>query len=370
MSDFSVHPDPQRSVTELRIKAEYRRVAVYFLIGYVLLVGAITGLNLAGLGGGWDRAIFGVPVLGVLMLALPILIFRQRLRIDDAGVWRRRLFRWDLWPWEAFASGKVEPGTYCDSFVFSGKPWWHRYLFLEFLEKGERQAVGRLLRDLLTPALIEVPESLKLNYGFRKWLVLSSGGIRYGWNKQSARNLHLWDEVRQVRVKRLDHSRRDFHHLELDLGESAPPTILRIFKGSPTWKGADADVILALLERHVDPQRFEFTALTGPPRDAEECKRRLREIERGEQQLRRVRLWTVPVVAIAEVGFVAYLLIFGKQPANPLQWHWTLFFVFGSCLTLFTLLALAVWMSPTERLARLKKQREELEAWRDFQTQK
>jgi hypothetical protein len=367
MSDFSVRADPQRSATELRIKSEYRRVAIYLLIAYVVLVGTVIGLNLAGIGGGWDRALIGVPVFTVLLLALPVLIFRQRLRIDDAGVWRRRLFHWDLWPWGAFSSGQVKHGTHCDSFVYPGKPWWHRYLFLEFLEAGEREAVGQLLRDLLVPAPIEVPDNLQLNYGLRKWLFLSPEGVRFGRNKRSAGDLHVWKEVRQVRVKPLDHTRRDFHHLEIDFVERASPIVLRIFRGNPTWKDADADVILAFLERHVDPQHFEITALTGPPRDAQEYERRLGGLNRDEQQVRRLRQWSVPAVAIAEAGFVAYLLIFGKQPANPLQWHWTLFFVFGSCLTLFTLLVVAVWMSPTELLARLKKKREELSAWRDPQ---
>jgi hypothetical protein len=364
MTDSPVLTEPLRPAMMLRIKREYRRVAIYLIIGYVVLVGAIVGLNLAGLGGGWDLALFGLLVFSVLLLALPVLIFRQRLRINHAGVWRRRLFHWDLWPWEAFTSGEVKRGTYHDSFVYPSKPWWHRYLFLEFLESGEREAVARLLVELSRPAAIELPENLRLHYGFRKWLFLSPEGVRLGTDQQTPGALHTWSDVRQVRVKRIEHTRTDFHHLELDLPKPAPLICLRVFKGSPTWSGADADVILAFLQRHAGSEHIQITALTGPPRDAEECERRLRELESNEQQLRRLRRWLVPVMAIVEATFPAYLLLFGRQPANPLQWHWTQLFAFGSCLTLLALLGVGVWMSLAELLARVQKQRKELEAWR------
>src|SRR5436309_348410 len=200
MNNTQAHANLHPSAKLFRIKAEYRRIAVYLLISYIVLMSAIIGLNLAGVGGGWDRVIIGVPVFSVLLLALPLLIFRQRLRIDDAGVWRRRLFGWDLWPWEAFTSGHVKHGTYRDSFIYPGKPWWHRYLYLEFLEAREREAVARLLGDLLTPAPIDVPESLELSYGFGKRLFLSPNGVRLARNKRRGGDLYGWSEVRQVRI--------------------------------------------------------------------------------------------------------------------------------------------------------------------------
>jgi hypothetical protein len=362
MNDPDIHIDP-KDPPLLRIKSEYRRVGIYLIVAYFLIVGAAAGLNWLGVGGGWDRLAIIVPVLGLVCLALPVLIFRQRLRIDHAGVWRRRLFRWDLWPWDAFTSGQVRHGSMRDSYVYPGKPWWNRYLCLEFLEKRAREAVVRLLKDLWTPPPIQLPETLTLRYGFRKWLFLSPDGLRLGHRSNAPGDQVVWSDVRQIRIRPLDHSRIDFHQLELELPELLKPIRLQVFKGSPSWRGADAEVIVQFLKRYVGCERIQMTAMAGPPLNSEEHDRRLAELNHTERRLRRLRRWGTLCLAFLQAGYVAYILVFGNLPANRLGWHWVQAVAGGAVIFLLACPPFVVWLMLTDRLASLKKQRAELAAW-------
>src|SRR5207245_6119235 len=83
-----------------RLAPEYRRCAAYVLVGLLLSAVLEWWINQAVFNQAWRH-------LGTLAILLPIaiwqlMVFRWRLRVDDSGIARRRLFAWDLWPWEAF----------------------------------------------------------------------------------------------------------------------------------------------------------------------------------------------------------------------------------------------------------------------------
>ena len=59
--------------------------------------------------------------------------FRYRLRIDSAGISRRRFWKWEDWPWEAFRSGQVQRGVTNSSYRWSQAGSRARTLNLEFL---------------------------------------------------------------------------------------------------------------------------------------------------------------------------------------------------------------------------------------------
>jgi hypothetical protein len=121
-----------------RMAPEFRRCGIYLCVGYLLLAGTIIVLTRLELGAGWDHCAVTAAILGVPMLGGALLIFCQLLRVDDRGIWRRRLFFWDLWPWEAFTAGKVRQDFRKDSFVFPSNPWWNRNLTLELLQADDR----------------------------------------------------------------------------------------------------------------------------------------------------------------------------------------------------------------------------------------
>src|SRR5262249_30865309 len=157
---------------------EYRRCGIYLFVGYLLIAGTVIGLEQLGLKHGWDQLIIFLAIFAIPMLGGALFLCRQLLRVDNRGIWRRRFFRWDLWPWEAFTAGQIHQGTYKDSFVFLSKPWWNRYLFLEFLQEEDREHLAHRIRSVWTPPPLPVLSTeLTIRWGLRRWAHLSEKGI-------------------------------------------------------------------------------------------------------------------------------------------------------------------------------------------------
>jgi len=356
--------DSERLPLVFRLAPEYRRIGVYLVVSYLCISGALIGLQVAGVGFGADRIAIGLSVYGVLFLGVPLLIFRARLRVDSSGIWRRRFLSWDLWPWKAFANGQVKQARLQGSFLYPSKPWWNRYLFPEFLEKRDREMLARLIKGMWTPPPIEVPESVSLRYGFRKWLFLSSEGIGLGRNANDTGDLHAWGEVRQLRVTRIDHTRHDFKRIDLDLGEPERLVRLQILHGQGFYQSPiSSEAITEFLIRHLAADRIQITAMTGPPLSLEECERRLAELNRRTRELRCVRRFLVPFGAITLTVVWLLPVAFAPQP-NPLRWDWAHQVAGGAWLLMLGLLWIVPWASLGDVLKRLAQQQAELTEWR------
>jgi hypothetical protein len=105
-----MHPSELYRPRYFRLAPAYRRCAVYLLVGMVLvacllhLVGAFVRRQ-PGFHGEAPGELIGGTFLVVLLVAPAILILRWKMRVDERGIARRRLWGWDLWPWEAFQDG-------------------------------------------------------------------------------------------------------------------------------------------------------------------------------------------------------------------------------------------------------------------------
>jgi hypothetical protein len=65
-------------------------------------------------------------------------VVRWRLKVDDRGIWRRRLLGWDFWPRKAFEEGRVLEGEDAStSYIFRDKPFWARKLSVDLLAEDE-----------------------------------------------------------------------------------------------------------------------------------------------------------------------------------------------------------------------------------------
>jgi hypothetical protein len=130
--------DPPTRV--LRPATQWKLLAICCIpVGWFLgLIGALLLLSW-----GADRRLLSVEALCTIIIAcVPALaVWRYAVRIDDDGIWRRRFVRWDLWPWTAFAEGKIEDRLEPDSFLFPEKPWYWRRLNLDVLAERDRSLV-------------------------------------------------------------------------------------------------------------------------------------------------------------------------------------------------------------------------------------
>ncbi|HZU37231.1 MAG TPA: hypothetical protein VFA18_15015, partial [Gemmataceae bacterium] len=321
MSNLSKEKQAPTGPLFFRFAPEYRRCGMYLFVGYLLFAGILIGLEQVGLTQrGWGPIILVLAILALPMLGGALCLYRQRLRVDERGVWRRRFFRWDLWPWEAFAAGQVRQGTYKDRFILPSKPWWNRSLCLEFLSDHEREHLVNRIRDVwMPPPLPVLPAELTIRWGLRRWACLSDTGIKVGRGKRAPGCFFPWTTVLRVRLTRLEHGRRDFRAVEILLPGVARPILLRLHEGRPLWTGADAETLGAFLERTVPPDHLLLTAMAGPPRTLAEADWRLLDVNRMEREAKQMawipRLWLLAGI----LWFVLFIILRVDEP-NPPPW--------------------------------------------------
>jgi hypothetical protein len=263
--------------------------------GVVIALGRADGVDVASTK---MIAFFGAWMASAV--ALLVLTFRFRIRIDERGVWRRRFVRWDLWPWEAFEQGRVRNGKFGDQLTFPEKSWYWRTLSASFLGEADRDAFEAVVRKYrVPPPPPELSEVVTLRRGLLMRVELSAEGIRAGPVDHEG-ELIPWSDVVRAEVVRATHDRPDFVTLTLHLPAPTKPVRLSRREGQ-NWQGPDAEVIALYLRRHLRDSRFEVTALRGPPAEAAEADRRLARLARDERQYRligRFAGWILVLLAV------------------------------------------------------------------------
>src|SRR5579872_4077963 len=146
---------------EFRLSAELRRCGLYWCVGSVLITATAACLALFGPArqqpapNGGPSPVMGSIVAGVVTIGSALVLYvgnsRFRIRIDGRGISRRRLWRWELWPWAAFRDGQVEPGDTNDSFrsVIPGAP--PRVLSIGSLDEESRRFIRAIVRENWRP---------------------------------------------------------------------------------------------------------------------------------------------------------------------------------------------------------------------------
>jgi len=308
-------PEPVRF---FRLARQYRRSAVYVFVGAILAGGAAWAVHpivqqQKGVNGPQGGPYFIGVVFVTLATGLCLVAFRWRLRVDCRGVARRRLWRWDLWPWEAFQDGRIRKGASFYRFTWPDKrPWCDRTLSLELLDDSDRDALRELCGRLcVAPPAPEAPDAITLRFGLSGWARFTPEGIFV--DKQGFKPDYPWSDVTALRIVRLEHDRHDFHRVEIEL----PDRTIKLFrhKGNPTWRGAEAAAIAALLRLRVPAERTLIAASHGRPGSLKEADYRLAEIEKRRRQLQRGK--RLILAFTAAIGVAGVLVALGcSMPAG------------------------------------------------------
>jgi hypothetical protein len=284
------------------------------VLGWLLVAGVCVGLKLTGLNTvSWRGQCEMVALLAAMLLGMAAALWPNGTGVDDRGIWQRHFFRWRLWPWEAFASGAVRTGPGKDHWVCPEKPWYARGLSLGVVAEADRVPLAERILQAWKPPAISLPEEIKLrqHHSLQSFVDLSPGGIalaqeakvfvpdpRAGRSKsdwgmvlskdwKGPPRSYAWSEVVQLRVTRLEHWRRDFCRLEVELPGSAL-ILLRSNGDGQQWDGPDAEVVLAYLRQYVGDDWVQVTALEGPPRTPDEADRRLRDLDKSFRAIQKV----------------------------------------------------------------------------------
>jgi hypothetical protein len=235
---------------EFRAAREARRGAYYVLAAIPPL--AAIGVVVSRYCGLPDAE----PIAYTMLLVVGSLAaLRWKVRIDEHGISRRWFYRWDFWPWEDLASGRIEkrhPYTLLDP----RRPWWRRRLALEFMAPAEiRRAMELVNARYRLPDPPAIPEALDICYGFRRRALLDAKGICI--HERGEVRQYLWNEVIRCHVTRMDPLRRDFKRLELSLpGHEFEFTLFQNGM-NPSWRGATAAVVDEFLKRCIAADRID-----------------------------------------------------------------------------------------------------------------
>jgi len=292
---------------KFRLAPVWRRCAIYGIIGVLLVIAAEWWLSLVvlnrnpGFGFIWAPfAVFGIILLG------------WRLRVDEEGIGRRRIFRWELWPWRAFEQGLIHKGKGHFTYRWSDKPWWERELTFLYLKEADRDYIWKLSQQhWKAPPLPQLPENLSIGFfglHFRRIARFGQEGLWFGPKDQP--KFYEWSEVRKLLIVRLERDRQDFRKLELTLPDQT--LTLQLRKGNygyyPNWSGAPASVIVRMLQHFVTLDATETYALIGSPTSLAEAAYRLDEFKRrtsGFQQARGIiRILIVGTLIAFGLGFL------------------------------------------------------------------
>lgn len=322
------------------------RLCVVCLAGWLLLSGVAIGMEVA-----FARFSFKDTALILLVLAfftLPLAAvsaWPYAFRVDESGIWQRRYWRWDLWPWEAFAGGLIRHTPWYYRWQYPDKPRHSRSMNFAILADADRDWLLELALQVWKPPQVELPEEIKIRlYGIpNKLLELSPRGIVFSRDTGEEIRQYRWSDVVQVRVRRLAHWRLDFNGLELEFPAGEPTEVLGKCPGRAqrNWSGPDAEVVLAYLQRYVGEERVQFTAIMGQLQTPDEAERRRAELARtfrGERIRNRV-LWG---------AWTLQCLLFLSLGGGPLQWDLSKWMLIGCFFAVWGPFGIGIWMASSE----------------------
>jgi len=270
VSNHDCHLAPPPPISrEFRIGGQFRRCSLYVVAGMAFCGGLVLLLPRPNAGRPLGEQLAVITVLAVLALAFWAYLQTWRLRIDDVGVWRRRLGFWTCWPWEAFDSGRVieqEDGK----IIRRDQPLWDRWLLVEYLPDADRKFVRLLLRKVLQNATAleqesaEPPaESVRVGLMFRGALEITRERVRFtGCRRQRE---FAWADIEHLRIVRKVQSGEPTFSVELKLRNERAirgavnrldgKRLTRQTKQQPTW--------LKALGRIVPPPQWQCYRLCG-----------------------------------------------------------------------------------------------------------
>jgi len=271
-------------IAEFRIAPELRRCCYYVIIAAIVFAGLIYYVMRIDGGRPIEDLITGWVMFGGIACA-SMLPLRWRLRIDGQGLQRLRLFRWDLWSWDDMASGRLKK-RFPYKLVDPARPLWRRTLNLEYLGGENTQIVFKAINaHYRLPEPPELPERLKIKYGFRRTAILDEDGVHL--RIKGLEKAYPWREVQNVFIVRLDSERRDFRSMHIILpDEEIELKFAGSQQGTVCWREASSEEISEYLCRHVLTEKISVAISGEAIANRAHLERTLKEAEKQARETR------------------------------------------------------------------------------------
>ena len=193
----------------------------------------------------------------------------------------------------------LAPRSTSTTYILPEKPFWARKLTLDLLEDSDRARVEASIEALRVRPAPLLPEELALRYAFRKEILIAPGGLLLHDGGDETR--YRWAEVQAIRIRRVDHRRRDFKSLEIELPDRVVTLSVRLHQGQTirSWQATrggethSAEVVAAVLERFVTRDRVQIDSLDKAPLTMEQWHARRAVLAKQKREMRMMRriLW-------------------------------------------------------------------------------
>ena len=287
-------------ITEFRIAPELRRCCFYMLIAVPVFISVLYYMNRVVLERPIDAFIVACIVFSVLACAM-VVPLRWRLCLGTQGLKRRRLFRWDFWTWDDFASGRIQK-LYQHTLLDPDRPWWRRRLDLGLLTREHIQIVYKTINDYYRlPKAPVPPDVLTIKYRFRHSAKFDSDGIHL--RKRGLEKTYPWQEVKNVLIVRVDELRRDFASLQIVLPNDEIK-LEYISQTNPSWRGAANEVINEFLYRQVPAEKIKVAIAGQEVPNREQIERELKELQETARRETRILVLTAGLFAPLTLGLL------------------------------------------------------------------
>ncbi len=287
------------------LRSEIRRCAMYVTSGCLLISVLFWFVAV-------DREIseriFGCMVSLSIAIWMSQFFLLARVKVDRRGISRRVLLWWDLWPWEAFADGRIRHADRrsVKEYRYSSKLWGFQRLRLEILNTPDELEVDTLIRKVWTPPPLEpLPESIQIERGLFngrmvKQIELTASHLTI-IRKQETTEFQ-WSDVDKVEIWRSESDRADFVRMFIHFHDDR----LNCFQNQDSNYRAPDEIFSSFILEHIPKERIHDFAFKGRLRSLAELEDR---IAREEKQLREYRnmKWASAMV-IPVSGFAAFFV--------------------------------------------------------------
>jgi hypothetical protein len=300
------------TATTYRIAPDLRRCCWYVIAAAILMIPLALWVVSVAEYAPPKRRPEPLPIaIMFLCLALAATIpLRFRLRVDQSGITRRRVFWGPAWHWSDFASGRILKKGF--RIVDPSRPWGDRKLTLDYLSDSDRRDVfNSVNRFYRLPPAAKLPEKLELRCGLRVRVTFEPTRIAIVRGKQTRE--FSWGEVHHVLITRSEPLRREFLNLVVALPDDEIE--LRRHNGHPTWRGATDEQINEFIAAHAisaDVRSF----ISGEDCDDPDY---LRYLIRTERQRLRGMVGCLSIWGPLLIGCLIWMAIKDGEPFRALM---------------------------------------------------
>lgn len=235
-----------------------------------------------------------IHILAGLVMAWPL---SWRLRVDDQGLCRRRLWWCDLWPWHDIAAGHIRKQAARLGLVDPSRPWWRRTLGFSYLEESDHaEVMASVNAHYRLPPPPALPASIELAYQGGCTLVLDARGLHQRVFRKTRD--YAWSDVRGVLIRRLDPLRRDFTKVVIVLPDREI-TIFGLLRETPDTRAIAAE----FFARYLPAEKLDVALTAGPPNRPAHIEHELKRLQKDQREFRIVQLVGLALLAAWSVWF-------------------------------------------------------------------